>query len=146
MSNEVSKRLPPRIILSPEEMAAKRQALEQRDAQIRGVSSIHEMREAIKQASRALSAITEVPRVKLRDAASFRARAMQGLPFLVDGVVGRWPLTQHTPDILRERYAQLHVRARVIRTQAHQLAQDFLGFREATAVHVNVGHPDIRVG
>ena len=54
MSNEVSKRLPPRIILSPEEMAAKKQALEQRDAQIRGVSSIHEMREAIKQASRAL--------------------------------------------------------------------------------------------
>jgi len=113
MSNEVSKRLPPRIILSPEAMAAKKQALEQRDAQIRGVSSIHEMREAIKQASRALPAITEVPRVKLRDAASFRARAMQGLPFLVDGVVGRWPLTQHTPDILRERYAQLHVRARV---------------------------------
>ncbi|NVM80111.1 hypothetical protein FHW83_005956 [Duganella sp. SG902] len=113
MSNEVSKRLPPRIILSPEELAAKKQALEQRDAQIRGVSSIHDMREAIKQASRSLPAMTEVPRVKLHDAASFRTRAMQGLPFLVDGIVGRWPLTRHTPDILRDRYAQLHVRARV---------------------------------
>ncbi|WP_343732939.1 cupin-like domain-containing protein [Duganella sp.] len=113
MSNEVSKRLPPRIILSPEELAAKKQALEQRDAQIRGVSSIHEMREAIKQASRVLPVLTEVPRLKLRDAAGFRARAMQGLPFLVDGIVGRWPLTRHTPDMLRDRYAQLHVRARV---------------------------------
>jgi hypothetical protein len=113
MSNQATNRLPPRRILTPEEAAAKKQALEQRDAEIRGVSSIHAMREAIKQASRTLPVISAVPRVKLRDAAAFRARAMQGLPFLVDGVVGRWPLTQHTPAILRERYAQLHVRARV---------------------------------
>ncbi|MBV7539023.1 cupin-like domain-containing protein [Duganella sp. sic0402] len=113
MSKEASNRLPPRRILTLEEAAAKKQALEQRDAEIRGVSSIHAMREAIRQASRTLPVMAEVPRVKLRDAAAFRERAMQGLPFLVDCVVGRWPLAQQTPAILRERYAQLHVRARV---------------------------------
>lgn len=113
MSKEAPNRLPPRILLTPEEAAAKKHALEQRDAQIRGVSSIDAMRAAIKQASRALPAITEVPRVKLRDAAAFRTRALRGLPFLVEGIVGRWPLAQHSPSLLRERYAQLHVRARV---------------------------------
>jgi len=113
MSKEVPNRLPPRIVLSSEEAAASKLAREQRDAHIRGVESIHAMREAIKAASRALPAITEVPRVKLRDAAAFRECAMQGLPFLVDGVVDRWPLTRHTPAILRERFAQLPVRARV---------------------------------
>ena len=50
------KNLPPRVLATetPEQAAANKLAREQRDAQVRGVSSIHEMREAIKQASRAL--------------------------------------------------------------------------------------------
>jgi len=113
MSTQAAKRLPPHRVLSPEEAAAKKQAQEQRDAQVRGVPSIQEMREAIRHASRALPVIDLVPRVAIRDAAAFRARAMRGLPFLVDGIVDRWPLTAHTPALLRERYAHLPVRARV---------------------------------
>jgi len=113
MSREAPNRLPPRIVLSPAEAAAKKQAREERDAQLRGVASIHAMREAIRQASRQLPAIAAVPRVPAPDAAAFRARAMQGLPFLIDGVVGRWPLVAQSPAILRERYSHLHVRARV---------------------------------
>ncbi|TFW16248.1 cupin-like domain-containing protein [Duganella callida] len=113
MSREVPNRLPPRIVLSPEAAAAKKHAREQRDAQMRGVSSIHAMREAIKQHARTLPAISAVPRPRALDAAAFRARAAQGLPFLIDGIVGRWPLTKASPAILREQYSQLHVRARV---------------------------------
>jgi hypothetical protein len=104
-------RLPPR--LSPEEVVAKKQAREERDAQVRGVSSIHEMRDAIKLAARDLPAITEVPRLGLLDAAAFRKRAKLGLPFLTSGLVKRWPLTSLTPQTLRERYSHLQVRARV---------------------------------
>ncbi|SHN44099.1 Cupin-like domain-containing protein [Duganella sacchari] len=113
MSKEVSNKLPPRIVLSPEEAAAKKLALEARDAQVRGVASIHAMREQIKQASRSLATIQEVPRVRAMNAAAFRERAAQGLPFLIEGIVGRWSLTAQAPGILREQYSHLHVRARV---------------------------------
>jgi hypothetical protein len=99
--------------LSPEEVVAKKQAREERDALVRGVSSIHEMRDAIKLAARGLPAISEVPRLGLLDAAAFRARAAHGLPFLTSGLVKRWPLTSLTPQTLRERYSHLQVRARV---------------------------------
>ena len=104
-------RLPPR--LSPEEIVARKQAREERDAQVRGVSSIHEMRDAIKLAARDLPSITEVPRLGLLDGAAFRKRAELGLPFLTSGLVKRWPLTSLTPQTLRERYSHLQVRARV---------------------------------
>jgi hypothetical protein len=104
-------RLPPR--LSPEEVIAKKQAREERDAQVRGVGSIHAMRDAIKLAARDLPAISEVPRLGLLDAAAFRARAGLGLPFLTSGLVKRWPLASLTPQALRERYSHLQVRARV---------------------------------
>lgn len=94
-------------------MLAKKQAREQKDAQVRGVPSIDAMREAIKRAARTLPAITDVPRVGPLDAARFRALAAQGLPFLMTGVVKRWPLCQLTPQTLRERYSHLPVRARV---------------------------------
>ena len=94
-------------------MLAKKQAREQKDAQVRGVPSIDAMRQAIKRAARSLPAITEVPRVGPLDAARFRALAAQGLPFLMTGVVKRWPLCQLTPQNLRERYSHLPVRARV---------------------------------
>lgn len=113
MSNEVPTRLPPRIILSPEEAAAKKQAKEQRDADLRGVPSVEWMRDTIKQAARALPIITEVPRLKTLDAAGFRARAAAGLPFLLTGLVNRWPLTQQAPSLLRERFGAVPVRARV---------------------------------
>lgn len=94
-------------------MLAKKQAREQKDAQVRGVPSIDAMREAIKRAARTLPDITDVPRVGPLDAARFRALAAQGLPFLMTGVVKRWPLCQLTPQTLRERYSHLPVRARV---------------------------------
>lgn len=106
-----STRLPPR--LAPEEVAARKQARDARDAQIRGVSSIHEMREAIKRVSRTLPEITEVPRFGALDAAAFRAQAAKGLPFLITGLVGRWPLCALTPQVLRERFGHVPVRARV---------------------------------
>ena len=111
----LQQRLPPRISvpLTPEEALAKKQAREQKDAQVRGVPSIDAMREAIRHAARTLPAITEVPRLGPLDAARFRALAAQGLPFLMTGVVKRWPLCELTPQTLRERYSHLPVRARV---------------------------------
>jgi hypothetical protein len=108
MSAEATaKRLPPRLELQP---AAAR---EQKAAQVRGVSSIQAMREAIRAAARALPLITEVPRLAKLDGAAFRARAAQGLPFLMSGVVKRWPLCAFTPSGLRERFGAVPVRARV---------------------------------
>jgi hypothetical protein len=98
---------------SPEAVAARRLAREQRDALVRGVSSIDDMREAIKRAARALPTIAAVPRLGSLDAKAFRARAAQGLPFLTSGLVNRWPLTALTPQTLREHYSHLPVRARV---------------------------------
>lgn len=114
-NNLLQQRLPPRSAIpsTPEEMLAKKQAREQKDAQVRGVPSIDAMREAIKRAARTLPDITAVPRVGPLDAARFRALAAQGLPFLMAGVVKRWPLCQLTPQTLRERYSHLPVRARV---------------------------------
>src|SRR5450830_1811900 len=111
----LSQRLPPRILASesPEEALAKKQAREHKDAQVRGVASIHDMRLAIKRVGRDLPALSEVPRLGRLDAAAFRARAELGLPFLIGGVVGRWPLAALTPQTLRERYSHLPVRARV---------------------------------
>ncbi len=107
-------RLPPRLsAASAEEALAKRQAREQRDAQVRGVTSIEAMRDAIRRAARALPVIAEVPRLGMLDAAAFRARAAQGLPFLIRGMVKRWPLSALTPQTLRERFSHLPVRARV---------------------------------
>ncbi|MES2351700.1 MAG: cupin-like domain-containing protein [Pseudomonadota bacterium] len=110
-----SLRLPPRraVLKSPEDAEAKKRAQEQRDAEVRGVASIHDMREAIKHAARALPAISEVPRLGVLSAAAFRARAAQGLPFLTTGLVKRWPLSAQPPEILRERYSHVPVRARV---------------------------------
>ncbi|ELX13738.1 transcription factor jumonji JmjC domain-containing protein [Janthinobacterium sp. HH01] len=93
--------------------AAQKLAREHRDAQVRGVTSIQAMREAIKRVSRTLPAITEVPRLKALDAAAFRKRAAEGLPFLMTGLVDRWPLCGLTPHALREQYSHLPVRARV---------------------------------
>ena len=98
---------------SPEDALAKKQAREQRDAHVRGVTSIDAMRHAIRHAARALPAITAIPRLGKLDAAAFRARAAHGLPFLITGLVGRWPLASLTPHSLRERFSHLQVRARV---------------------------------
>lgn len=92
---------------------AKKRALEERDAQVRGVTSIQAMRDAIQRAARDLPAITAVPRLGPLDAAAFRARAELGLPFMIGGLVKRWPLTSLPSSILRERYGHVPVRARV---------------------------------
>ncbi|GGY79230.1 cupin-like domain-containing protein [Pseudoduganella plicata] len=93
--------------------AAHRQERERRDAQVRGVPSIEAMRLAIRQAARALPVLTEVARIEPLSTAAFRARATQGLPFLMTGIVGRWPLSMLTVETLREHYSHLPVRARV---------------------------------
>jgi hypothetical protein len=112
----VSARLPPlqasRSTL-PEDANAMKQARERKDAQVRGVASIQEMREAIRRAARDLPEIFAVPRVHMLDAAAFRARAAAGLPFVVTGLVSRWPLSALTPQTLRDRFSGLQVRARV---------------------------------
>jgi len=114
----MSSRLPPleasRIAASDEAaQAARAEARARRDAEVRGVSSMQEMREAIKQASRALPAIAEVPRVRVAGASAFRARARAGLPFLVPGAIAKWPISMLGPEVLRERFGDVQVRARV---------------------------------
>lgn len=113
----MSRRAPPPLSASrstsPEDAAAKKQANERRDALVRGVTSIHEMREAIRRVARDLPAISEVPRIGKLDAKGFRARAAKGLPFLITGIVDKWPLSALTPESLRERFSHLPVRARV---------------------------------
>ncbi|MDQ1812491.1 cupin-like domain-containing protein [Massilia sp. CCM 9210] len=110
-------RLPPTLLATETawsgDAAAKKQAREERDALVRGVTSIDDMRHAIRRAGRDLPSISEVPRVGRLDAAAFRARAAQGLPFLITGVVKRWPLCDLTPQTLRERFSHVPVRARV---------------------------------
>lgn len=104
---------PPAEYSSPEAALAHKQAREDKDAQVRGVTSIDAMREAIKLAARGLPAIAEVPRLAMLGAAAFRARAALGLPFLMRGLVGRWPLSQLEPAVLREQFSHVPVRARV---------------------------------
>ncbi|MGK5077211.1 cupin-like domain-containing protein [Janthinobacterium sp. HLX7-2] len=104
---------PPAEFSSPEAALARKQAREHKDAQVRGVTSIHAMRDAIRHAARALPAMAAVPRLGMLDAAAFRARAAQGLPFLMRGLVKRWPLSKLAPEVLRERYGHVPVRARV---------------------------------
>lgn len=111
-----SRLLPPRpssTAMSPEDAILKKQAREQKDALVRGVTSIQEMRAAIKRASRDLPVISAVPRIGTLDAVAFRMRAAKGLPFVVTGLVGKWPLSALTPQTLRDRFGELHVRARV---------------------------------
>lgn len=114
---QVSPRLPPRMsataATSPEDALAQKEARERRDARVRGVTSIPEMRDAIRRAGRSLPTISAVPRIPAPDAAAFRARAAQGLPFLVTGLVNKWPLSTLTPQALRERFGAVPVRARV---------------------------------
>ena len=98
---------------SAEDVAARKLAREHKDAQVRGVTSIEAMRQAIRRAARELPLLRAVPRLGKLDAAAFRARAALGLPFIITGIVERWPLTSLTLPTLRERYSHLQVRARV---------------------------------
>ena len=98
---------------SLEDALAKKAARERRDALVRGVTSIQEMRQAIRRAGRHLPSISTVPRVGVLDAAAFRTRATEGLPFVISGLVGKWPLSTLTQQTLRDRFGGVHVRARV---------------------------------
>jgi hypothetical protein len=71
------------------------------------------MREAIRRVGRSLPSIFAVPRMGLLDASAFQAQAEKGLPFLITGLVNRWPLTALTPQTLRDRFGDVPVRARV---------------------------------
>lgn len=113
-ASDATTRLPPLPVApDPAEAAAVKAQREQKDAAIRAVSSIAAMREAIKAGARGLPPFIEVPVLNKLDGAAFRARAALGMPFLVKGVVDKWPLVSLPPGILRERYSDLPVRARV---------------------------------
>ena len=116
-AERVAPRLPPTRHESESasgiDAAARKQLREQKDALVRGVTSIDEMREAIKRVARGLPAISEVPRVGLLDAVAFRTQAAKGLPFLMTGLVNRWPLCDLPPQTLRDRFGHMPVRARV---------------------------------
>jgi len=106
-------RLPPRPPVSEQDALDRKHARERRDAQVRGVTSIEAMREAVRRVSRTLPMLRAVPRVRIRDAADFAVRAAAGLPFLIEGAARRWPLCALTPQTLREEFGALPVRARV---------------------------------
>ena len=107
-------RLPPRQAQPAQhDLAAKKQAEADKAAQVRGVASIDGMRAAIRHAARQLPPFTAVARLARLDAAGFRARAAAGMPFLVTGIVKRWPLADLTPYDLRAQFGHLPVRARV---------------------------------
>jgi hypothetical protein len=57
--------------------------------------------------------MVSIPRLGVLDATAFRQRAEQGLPFVITGLVGKWPLSALTPQTLREHFGELPVRARV---------------------------------
>lgn len=117
MSNKSTSHAPPPLAASrpatPEEAAAAVQARTERDARVRGVTSIAAMRDAIRAQARTLPPLSEVPRVHRPTEAAFRARAALGLPFMITGVAGRWPLAALTPAALGTDYGHLQVRARV---------------------------------
>jgi hypothetical protein len=94
----------------PEISAAEARA--HKAAIVRGVTAIADMRAAILRTARDLPPLSAVPRMRVPDRAAFQARAAEGLPFLVTGVVERWPLCAFTPDLLRERFGNVPVRAR----------------------------------
>ena len=108
-------RLPPLLAttLSNGNAQGKLEARARRDARMRGVESIEAMREAIKDASRRLPTLAAIPRLGRPDAAGFRRKAAEGLPFLIPGLATRWPLAALTPETLRDRFPALPVRARV---------------------------------
>jgi len=99
--------LPPTSAHAP---AAERAA---KAARVRGVTSIAAMRAAIRETARALPPLTAVPRFATLDRAGFVAQAERGQPFMITGVVGRWPLCGLTPEALRARFGTVPVRARV---------------------------------
>jgi hypothetical protein len=107
--------LPPRPtdLPLPADPAARRLALQERDAQVRGVTSIAAMRDAVKAMASALPPMTAVARVGQLDATQFRVMAGQGMPFIMTGIVKRWPLAALTLQDLRARHSALPVRARV---------------------------------
>jgi len=112
----MKKSLPPRPLaepLSPEQARLREQARQQRDAEIRGVTSIEAMREAIKRSAGSIDVPTAIDRLRALDAAGFAARAAAGLPFIMTGLVGKWPLAAMTPLELQQRHGDLPVRARV---------------------------------
>ena len=128
------------------------QAREARDAAVRGVTSIAAMRDALRDAARALPGVTgmtSIARVVRPDAATFRARAALGLPFLMTGIVARWPLFDLTPADLRNQYGDVQVRARVgdyidtafapDRAMQDMALRDYLDL--ATAEHTEPGPP-----
>jgi len=67
--------LPASRSTSPEDAATLRQAREQKAALVRGVTSIQEMRDAIRRVARDAPAITAVPRTGMLDTKAFRVRA-----------------------------------------------------------------------
>jgi hypothetical protein len=160
MSSKPTSHAPPPLAASrpatAEEAAAAAVARTERDAVVRGVTSIAAMRDAIRTAAHALPPLLEVPRVHRPSEAAFRARAALGLPFMIIGVAARWPLAALTPAGLGEAYGHLQVRARVgdyintafapDRAMADMLLRDYLEevTRESGGLPPYLGNLELR--
>lgn len=144
-------RLPP-LPAAPAAADAARRA--HKAAQIRGVASIDAMRTAIRDAARTLPLLDAVPRIARPDAATFARHAGAGLPFLITGVVGRWPLCALTPHALGECFGHLPVRARIgdyvgtafapDRAMRDMLLRDYLALPAGPGLPPYVGNLELR--
>lgn len=113
MSPRLLPPIPASRSVTDDDAIAKTQARERKDALVRGVTSIHDMRAAIRRVARDIPAIPAVLRIAMLDASGFRTRAAEGLPFVITGLVNRWPLSSLKMQTLRDRFGDLPVRARV---------------------------------
>lgn len=75
-------------------------------------NSTHHRRQTVKLASACNGAITHVPRVAPLDLGVFRALARGGVPFVMVGMLGSWPLFTYTPEQLKAEFGSLQVWAR----------------------------------
>lgn len=70
-------------------------------------------RAAVIEAARHVPAIDAVERVDALDAGAFREAARRGVPFVLLGIVERWPISVFTPADLKSVYGSLRVEARI---------------------------------
>ncbi|MBD2512752.1 cupin-like domain-containing protein [Nostoc muscorum FACHB-395] len=70
-------------------------------------------RDAVILTASSTAKMTSVPRIGSLDNASFRRRAQEGLPFVIEGLVKHWAIADLKPDTLKEQFGKLRVCVRV---------------------------------
>jgi hypothetical protein len=79
----------------------------------RNAQTLAHIRQQVIEASRGTADASGVSRVESPDTEAFLVLAKAGKPFVLQGIVSRWPLAALTPQTLQERFAALRVQARV---------------------------------